>query len=194
MKHGSMTRHLTHPSGIVPDHFHGIILVGADPCVCPDAKGANGDEGAHMGAPLQIGYSISIDAQDPAFRQSSGGADVERRCKTRDDKKKDRTAIKIDLGPLRHMPRNPGPPPLLLIPVLALLWSACFFEMRLRDKNFSSLRKNSSLPVVRYDSGYPWHACVLFYRTCYVNYKREMSLYSLYSKPGITQKMKGQTT
>ena len=38
---------------VMPNHFHGIILVGADLRVCPDARGVHTDEGAHIGAPLQ---------------------------------------------------------------------------------------------------------------------------------------------
>jgi hypothetical protein len=35
---------------VMPNHFHGIIMiVGADPCVCPNL-GAH--KGAHIGAPL----------------------------------------------------------------------------------------------------------------------------------------------
>ncbi len=42
---------------IMPNHFHGIIVitsnpVGADPRVCPDETGAHAGMGAHTGAPL----------------------------------------------------------------------------------------------------------------------------------------------
>jgi len=33
---------------IMPNHIHGIIIVGADPCVCPKTKGE------HIGSPLRV--------------------------------------------------------------------------------------------------------------------------------------------
>ena len=40
---------------VMPNHMHGIIMitVGADLRVCPHTGGAQNDEGAHTGAPLQ---------------------------------------------------------------------------------------------------------------------------------------------
>jgi putative transposase len=40
---------------VMPNHMHGIIVItiGADLRVCPHAGGAQNDEGAHTGAPLQ---------------------------------------------------------------------------------------------------------------------------------------------
>jgi len=38
---------------VMPNHFHGIILVGADLRVCPDSRNVQTKEGAHTGAPLQ---------------------------------------------------------------------------------------------------------------------------------------------
>ncbi|MBI1920835.1 MAG: hypothetical protein HYS23_07100 [Geobacter sp.] len=45
---------LTDSFVVMPNHFHGIIvLVGADPCVCPDLENAHMGKGGHMGPPLQ---------------------------------------------------------------------------------------------------------------------------------------------
>jgi putative transposase len=39
---------------IMPNHLHGIIIVGADPCVCPNNK-----KGEHPGSPLPQPVSLS---------------------------------------------------------------------------------------------------------------------------------------
>jgi len=61
---------------VMPNHFHGVILVGADLGVCP--RPIPNVEGAHPGAPLRAGAGTSIpeDAHPGAPLRTGAGTSV----------------------------------------------------------------------------------------------------------------------